>query len=180
MVSTIHFSIRVLHWGFWSKVYFKIFYFLWSCCKFECSHDLFFRFWKVILYPATFLKLLVISRSHLVEFLRSLMYYVSSTNRDKLIFSLTICNSLFSALIIIAIVLCIVFKKGVRIEDISALLLIWVKMLQIFHHLGWSLVPVCHECHSSCWRLILLALLSPGLLSWGCTWDCVEDFLASI
>jgi hypothetical protein len=55
-------------------------------------------FFKLILYPATLLKLFLVSRTFLVDFFRSLRYKVmSSTNRDCLTFVFSICSLFISS-----------------------------------------------------------------------------------
>jgi hypothetical protein len=55
-------------------------------------------FCKLILYPATWLKLFMVSKSFLVEFFRSFWYKImSSANRDSLTSSLPICIPLISS-----------------------------------------------------------------------------------
>jgi hypothetical protein len=55
-------------------------------------------FCKLILYPATLIKLLMVSRSFWVEFFQSLRYrIISSANRDILTVSLPICIPFISS-----------------------------------------------------------------------------------
>lgn len=121
----------------------------------------------MILYPATLLNLLIISASHLVESLRSIMYSASSTNEDDFTFLkkkkyTKICIPLFYALITPACALYSVLKRSVDrwhlcfAPEMNG-------MLQVSHQLGWNLLPVCHVQHSLCWSIIPLVLLSPGL-----------------
>lgn len=73
-------------WGYCEWEWFHAFFLRTFCC----SHiEMLLVFVSWFLYPATFLKLWIISRSFLVELWGPLMYNMSSSHRNNLTFSFT-------------------------------------------------------------------------------------------